>query len=267
MDTFTVDAKTARVHRAGPDGGLPLLYLHSGFGEVGAIDLFAELADAGFRVTAPELAGFGRSDPAPDWHRIEDAVFHLRRVVDALGLDAPTVLGSSLGGWLAAELAVWFPERVGALVLAGAAGLRVEGSPVHDLFAARQSETLQRVLPHGGDLLGLLAPAIAGDDDPNAVLLHLFHAGEATARIAWNPFFHDPKLAARLPLVSAPTLVVWGADDGVVPVAHGEAYAAGIRGARLEILDGCGHLPALERPAELAALVAAFVVETTGAAR
>ncbi|MGH9231710.1 MAG: alpha/beta fold hydrolase, partial [Acidimicrobiales bacterium] len=231
---------------------------------VGALGLFGLLADAGFRVTAPELAGFGRSDPAPEWHRIEDAVFDLRLLLDGLDLDRPLVIGSSLGGWLAAELAVWFPDRVGALVLVDPVGLRVEGAPVFDLFAARRDETARRLLPGGGDLLGLLAPALEGDDDPNAPLLHLLHAAEATARLGWNPFLHDPKLAGRLPLVTAPTLVVWGADDGIVPRDHGEAYAAGIPGARLEIVEGCGHLPALERPAVVSDLVAGFAGAALG---
>lgn len=255
METFTVDGKTARVQRCGPAGGAPLLYLHSGFGEVGALAFFDALADAGYAVVAPELPGFGRSDPAPDWHRIEDAVFHLRRTCEALSLPACTVVGSSLGGWLAAELAVWFPERVASLVLVDAVGLRVDGAPVFDLFAARQGDLLRRVFPHGGDLAAMIAPAIAGDDDEHAVLLHFFHAMEATARLGWNPYLHDPKLAGRLPLVTAATHVVWGGDDAVVPIAHGEAYAAAIPDARLTVLDGCGHLPALERPADLAKLV------------
>lgn len=256
METFTVDGKTARLFRAGT--GPPLLYLHSGFGEVGALPLFSALADAGFAVVAPELPGFGQSDPAPDWHRIEDAAFHLRRVCETLSLPPCTVVGSSLGGWLAAELAVWFPDRVSSLVLIDAVGLRIDGAPVFDLFAARQGELLQHVFPRGGDLLTMIAPAIEGSDDEHAVLLHFFHALEATARIGWNPYLHDPKLPARLPLVSAPTLVVWGGDDGVVPVAHGEAYAAAIPGAQLTVLDGCGHLPALERPDDVAALVRSF---------
>jgi pimeloyl-ACP methyl ester carboxylesterase len=232
----------------------PLLYLHSGFGEAGALPLFDHLVDAGFRVTAPPLPGFGESGPAHDCHRIEDAVFQLRPLLD----ERPVVVGSSLGGWLAAELAVWFPDRVRALVLLDAVGLRLDGAPIFDIFSARHPETMRRVLPHGGDLLELLKPAYDAAD-PSAALLHLFNASEATARLGWNPFLHDPKLLGRLPGVTAPTLVVWGADDGVVPLAHGEAYAAAIPDARLEVIVGCGHLPALEQPAAVADLAADFV--------
>src|SRR5438105_10161862 len=106
MESLSVDGKTARLHRQGV--GQPLVYLHSGFGEVGALPFFAELERAGFEVLAPELPGFGASDPAPDWHHVEDAVFHLRLVLDALAVDRAVLVGSSLGGWLAAALAVWF---------------------------------------------------------------------------------------------------------------------------------------------------------------
>lgn len=258
MDRLTVDGLTCRVHRAGPGSERPLVYLHSGFGEVGPLPLFDALGDAGFAVTAPELPGFGRSDPPPPgWHAIEDIVFHLRQLLDACGLEQPVVVGSSLGGWLAAELAVWFPRRVAALVLIDAAGLRVDGAPVFDLFAARPADTMRRALPNGDDLLAWLAPSLEGDDDPQAPLLHLLHASEATARLGWNPFLHDPKLAARLPSVKAPTLVLWGAEDGIIPRAHGETYASSIPSARLEVLAGCGHLPALEQPGEVAAYVEA----------
>jgi pimeloyl-ACP methyl ester carboxylesterase len=231
----------------------PLLYLHSGFGEAGALPLFDHLAAAGFRVTAPALPGFGESGPAHDCHRIEDAVFDLRPLLD----ERPVVVGSSLGGWLAAELAVWFPEQVAALVLVDAMGLRLDDAPIFDIFSARFPDTTRRALPHGDDLLELLRPAYDATD-PAAALLHLFNASEATARLGWNPFLHDPKLLGRLPGISAPTLVVWGADDGIVPLAHGEAYAAAIPDARLEVIAGCGHLPALEQPAAVADLVASF---------
>lgn len=237
MDVFEVDGRRARAQRQG--AGRPLVYLHSGFGEVGALPLFDELACV---------------------------VFDVRRVLDVLDVERATFVGSSLGGWLATELAVWFPERVEAFVLHDALGLRIEGAPVYDVFGSSQHDVWARALPHGGDLIRHLAPAVDGDDDPDAVRLHLFHALETTARIGWNPYLHDPKLLARLPLIGAPTLVLWGADDGIVPLAHGEAYAAGIPGARLAVLHSCGHLPALERPAELAAVVAAFVLKEASVA-
>jgi pimeloyl-ACP methyl ester carboxylesterase len=82
---------------------------------------------------------------------------------------------------------------------------------------------------------------------------------EAGARIGWNPYMHDPKLAGRLHRVRAPTLVVWGERDGLIPQAQGERYIELIAGARLEVMPGCGHLPVFEQPAELARIAIAFL--------
>jgi pimeloyl-ACP methyl ester carboxylesterase len=254
MDSVTVDGRRLRVHRAGV--GTRLVYLHSELGEVGPIELHARLADAGFEVVAPELPGFGASEAVLEWHRIEDVVFDLRRILQVLGVDRALVVGSSLGGWLAAELAVWFPELVEGLVLLGPLGLRIEGALVFELFGSPRRVLVARMFPRGVDLATLLAPGLDGEGT-EALLVHLFHAMEATARIGWNPYLHDPKLAGRLGLVRAPTVVAWGSDDGFLPRAHAEAYAERIPKARLEILEGAGHLPALECPERVVALVAA----------
>ncbi|HTK64121.1 MAG TPA: alpha/beta hydrolase [Pseudonocardia sp.] len=262
MRTENVDGHRIRVHEQG--SGQPLVYLHSGSGEVGPMPIFAGLADAGFRVLAPELPGFGESDKAPRWRRIEDVVLHLRRTFDVLELDSAVLVGSSFGGWLAAELAVWFPERVRALVLVDAIGLRVDEAPISDVFGGPGSdveELLYRANPHGRDMAALMAP-VYGDDPPaDLPLRYQIRGMEVLAKVGWNPYMHNPLLAERLTLISAPTLVLWGADDHLVPPAHGERYAAGIPGARLELIPDCGHLPAIEQPETTASLVTAFVAE------
>ena len=85
---------------------------------------------------------------------------------------------------------------------------------------------------------------------------------EAAAKVGWNPYLHDPKLEGRLGRVTAPTLVLWGREDGLVPLVYGERYRARIPGARLEVLERCGHLPAIERPAEFAEAVLGFLAQT-----
>jgi pimeloyl-ACP methyl ester carboxylesterase len=256
MDTVTIDGKSVRVYSGGD--GTPLVYFHSAFGEVGPIELFRALEGRGFAVTAPELSGFGKSEPIKEWDSIEDVIYHLRRVLDELGLERPIIAGASLGGWLAAELAVWFPNRVAGLVLIDAAGLRVEGAPIMDLFMAPQDETMAAVNPNGVDLIAALEPGLDLDGDRDAaVMFHFLRAMDTVARVGYSPFLHDPKLPARLVHVEAPTLILWGAQDGLIPAAHAEAYAA-IPGARVEMLDGCGHVPALEKPDVVADAIARF---------
>jgi pimeloyl-ACP methyl ester carboxylesterase len=84
-------------------------------------------------------------------------------------------------------------------------------------------------------------------------------AMEATAKVGWNPYLHDPKLEGRLGRVTAPTLVLWGRQDGLVPLAYGERWRDRIAGARLEVIEECGHLPPVERPVEFADAVLRFL--------
>jgi pimeloyl-ACP methyl ester carboxylesterase len=251
MDTVAVDGLSVRVHRGG--AGPPVLYLHSGFGEAGRSPIVAALEERA-AVLAPELPGFGASDPPVRWHRIEDAVFFLRRLLDECGWTAGVVAGSSLGAWLAAELAVWFPERVAGLVLFDPVGIRVEGEPVFDIFAHRQREVMARAFASAPDLTAVLGEAVAASD--GSILFHFFKAMEATARIAWNPYFCDPHLEGRLGAIAVPVTVVWGERDGITSRPYAEAFAAAIPQARFEVFTDAAHLAALDQPQRAAALVA-----------
>lgn len=259
METFESEGRTGRVQhkRSGAEDPVPLVYLHSAFGEVGELELFDALADAGFDVTAPEIFGFGKSEPVEHWYGIADVVYSLREAFDALGVDDAVVVGASLGGWLAAELAVWFPARVRGLVLVDPVGLHIDDAPLLDMFHISNRELIGACFPSGDDIVKYIEPALEDPGDPDAVLLHFFSAMEAAARIGWNPYMHDPQLRRRLPDVEAETLVLWGDRDGIVPREHAEAYAAEIPNARLEVLAGAGHIPTLECPGDVAAATAA----------
>jgi pimeloyl-ACP methyl ester carboxylesterase len=266
METLSVDGRSVRVYSAGE--GRPIVYFHSALGEVGPIALFTALKERGFAITAPELSGFGKSEAITDWDSIEDVVYYLRQVLDEAGVGRAIMAGSSLGGWLAAELAVWFPERVAGLVLLDAAGLRLEEAPLMDIFMATQDQSMAATNPRGVDLIAALQPGLEIDGDPEAaIMMHFLRAMDTVARVGYSPYLHDPKLRARLAQVKAPTLVLWGDQDGFIPLAYGEAYAAGIEGARLEVIADSGHLPALEQPIAVAEAIARFsekLPETTG---
>lgn len=260
METLTVDGKRVRVHRQGT--GRPLVYLHSASAEVGPIPFFAELERLGFSVIAAELPGFGTAEPVPEWRGIHDAVFHVRRALDELEIGRATLVGSSFGGWLAAEVAVWFPDRFDALVLLDSLGLVVEGAPIGDVFGGPGSDPvalMAQANPHGFDLLGVLAACLDRPEDPHALTLHLLRGLQGLARLGWDPYMHDPRLRDRLSTLTVPTLVIWGEDDGVVPVAHGAAYADAIPGATLKVVPKSGHAPAFEHPAEVAEMIGSFV--------
>jgi pimeloyl-ACP methyl ester carboxylesterase len=234
--------------------GLPLLYLHGAAPSGAWLPVHARLAER-FTVYAPDLPGFGGT-PDADWlEGMDDLVLHTRELMEALALDRPHVVGFSLGGWLAAALAVWYPERVGRLVLAAAGGLHVPEAPVADLFALH-GERLVTTLFHDP----ANAPLLFGERPGVAERVRSYRELTVLARLAWNPWF-DPKLARRLRRVTAPTLLLWGAGDRLIPPAHAEAYRGALPDARVQLLPDCGHMAPLEQPDAFAAAVCAFLSE------
>jgi pimeloyl-ACP methyl ester carboxylesterase len=207
-----------------------------------------------FDVIAPDHLGFGESD-RPDWlEGMDDLVLHYADLLETLGLDHVTVMGSSFGGWVAAELAVLCPTRRERLVLVDALGLHVDGAPVTDVFMLTAEERVRLVVNDAAVADRLLAQA------PDEATLERQLKGQATlALLAWQPLLHDPKLSRRLDRIRIPTLVVWGERDRLVPLAHGHTYAASIPRARLEIIPDCGHLPQVERADELIGRVRRFL--------
>lgn len=256
-----------QVVRAG--SGPPIVYLHSAAGETTHPSLEDLAAD--HTVYVPVFPGFGASEGLEHIDGMEDGVFHLLDVLDGLSLRAPTVIGLSLGAWLAAELATRAPERVGRLVLASPVGLRIEGAPVAELFGRRPGDLAEDLYADQSHPMAQMMHALdawgVGDptkmvDLPAEMLMPMVQSMAATAKLGWNPYLHNPKLLSRLRRISAPTLVVAGSADRFTPQAHPEAYAAGIAGARLAVIEGAGHMAPMERPAEFTALVREFLAAT-----
>ncbi|HKV37571.1 MAG TPA: alpha/beta hydrolase [Blastocatellia bacterium] len=220
--------------------GEPLLYLHSALGENLWLPFHTKLAEK-FRVIAPAHPGFAQSEGLEDIDNMEDIVFHYLDLMDHLGLNSVNIAGVSLGGWIAVELATRYPDRVKKLVIAAAAGLWLDDHPMTDLFALlRYPARLRPVLFH--DPKSFLAGLIISDNPIEQQMIESYKAMAATAKLAWNPPGHNPKLAGRLHRVKSPTLIVWGDDDKLIPAEYAEAYQKGIKDSRVEILKDCGHL-------------------------
>jgi pimeloyl-ACP methyl ester carboxylesterase len=243
-----------RVHLLRGGQGEPVLFLHAA-GGAGAWHPFHDLlAAAGLQVIAPDHPGFGKSDEFPEEDRIDDLVFHYLEVMDALGLERPHVVGASFGGWIAAELAVYAPHRIGSLSLLSAAGLRLPDHPVTDLFLTPPAK-LPEVLFHAPP-----PPTAAPDGPPDLdALMAAYREAAALARFSWVPFFNDPKLERRLRRITAPTLVVAPSDDRLIPVEHARRYAERIPGATYAEVPGCGHAMYFEKPGEFASVVTSFL--------
>jgi pimeloyl-ACP methyl ester carboxylesterase len=239
-------------HLRSGGGGEPVLFLHG----VGTADIWLPFHDelsGKYTVYSPDHPGFGRSS-LPDWmDSMDDFIIHYAMLLDELKLDKVKLIGYSLGGWMAAEFASFFPDRVEKLVLIDSAGLRVPGAPITDLFAMSPEQLAALCF---NDLS--TAMVLIGDiSDPISWAIKDYHERTTLALLAWNPGY-SPKLARRLQRVKAPTLVIWGEDDRLIPRAHGEAYRDAIEGARLEIVPNCGHVPIVERASKTAQLILDF---------
>lgn len=256
-----IDTRVGRVELRRLGAGSDVVYLHSAAGEGEGLRFLDELAST-FEVVAPMFPGFGESEGIEQIDDMDDAVFHLLDLFDRLHLEQPAVVGHSLGGWMAAELAVRYPDRLRALVLVNPVGLYIEGAPIKDIFGRKLDELAADFFADPSHPMAQMMAAMR-DADPGSlpfdVVRPLVQTMAATARLGWDPYLHDPKLRKRLWRVTVPTLVVHGAQDTLVPRAHAEAYASEIADALLVDVEGAAHLLALERPEELAALVRDFL--------
>ena len=226
--------------------GPALLYLH-GVGDTGTINpLLRHLAERR-TVLRPDHPGFLGTDPAGCASVVDVAARHLG-LLDALQcageLHGPTVVvGSSFGGWVAAELALRAPEQVSALVLVDPAGLPT-CDPRPDLYAL-DPVTMVALSFHQP---ALKAGAKALDDATGEVLHRNLLAARRVA-----PTMSDPTLAERLASMEPPTTVVWGAEDEIFPASCAETWRLALPGASVEILEGAGHLPHVEQLEEFLA--------------
>ncbi|HEX3515146.1 MAG TPA: alpha/beta hydrolase [Trebonia sp.] len=247
-----------RVHLLRGGTGEPVLFLHAAGGAGGWFPFHALLASAGFQVIAPDHPGFGKSDEFPEAEAIDDLVFHYLDVLDALGLERPHVVGASFGGWIAAELAVYAPHRVGSLTLLSAAGLRLPEHPVTDFFLMPPARVVTTMFHNPPPAPPSDARTPGTPPDLDAVIA-AYREATSLARFSWVPFMSDPKLERRLGRITAPTLVVAPSDDRLIPVEHARRYAARIPGAAYAEVPDCGHAMYFEKPAEFASSVTEFL--------
>jgi pimeloyl-ACP methyl ester carboxylesterase len=238
--------------------GRPLLWLHGEEGLPPGAGFLDGLAAHG-RVLAPSHPGFGHSPDADEVETVDDLSYLYLDLLQAHGLTEVVVAGASLGGWIAAEMAVKCADRLAGLVLVAPLGIKVgdrETRDLPDIFALHPDEV--RRLQYRDPARAALDPAALSDDELTVIARNR----EATAQYAWEPYFHNPRLRRRLQRIGVPTLLLWGADDRFAPAGYyGAAYRAAIPGARLETIEGAGHFPHLEQPARLVERIGRFVAE------
>jgi pimeloyl-ACP methyl ester carboxylesterase len=236
--------------------GRPILWLH---GEEGPAPhgVFLDLLAAHGRVMAPSHPGFGHSADADRIDTVDDlAYLYLDLLAERDARDV-VVIGASLGGWIAAEMAVKCVDRLAGLVLVAPLGIKVgdrETRDIPDIWALHPDEVL--ALQYADPSRAAVDHTALSEDELTVIARNR----EATALYAWEPYFHNPKLPQRLHRITVPTLLLWGAADRFVAADYyGAAYRAAIPGAGLETIEGAGHFPHLEQPEALVERLRAFL--------
>jgi pimeloyl-ACP methyl ester carboxylesterase len=238
--------------------GAPILFLH-GAGGVRPDDPFLALLAQGRRVVVPSHPGFGRS-ALPDWLDSVDDIAHVHlELLDHLGLREVDLIGTSVGGWIAAEMATKTPERFPHVVLIAPVGVKtgpVDKLDIPEMFATPQDK-LQRLLFHDPEKF---RPDFKTLSDEQLGIMA--RNRETLALLAWEPYMHNPKLIHRLHRVKAPTLFLRGESDGLISADYLERYARLVPNSKLVTIAQAGHVPQLEQPQATADKVLAFLGAT-----
>jgi pimeloyl-ACP methyl ester carboxylesterase len=241
------------LHEAG--AGSALLFLHSG-GGFSPDDAFVGVLAEHHRVIAPSHPGFGYSS-LPDWiDNIDDIAHIYLELMDQLDLRRVTLVGASIGGWIAAEMATKSPERFDKVALIGAVGVKTGGPKqldIPDIFA-HSTEALDRMRFHDPAKAKIDLTKLSEEQ-----MRIIARNNETLALLVWEPYMHNPKLKHRLHRLTMPVLFMRGASDGLVSAAYLERYAKLVPGARIATIAEAGHLPHIEQPKAFAASLAAFL--------
>lgn len=241
-----------RVFDAGK--GEPLLFLHSaqGFDERGEI---TGLLSARRRLIAPSHPGFGQSS-LPDWlDNADDIAYVYFELLDQLRIHQLDIVGYSIGGWVAAEMATKAPERIKRLVMVGPVGVKLgplDRLDIPDIFAM-PADAVDKLLYHDPSRMKMDPSTMT--DEEIAVRVR----NRETLALTWEPWMHNPKLKHRLQRAAMPALFMRGASDGLVSADCLEGYARLLPNARIVTIAGAGHAPQLEQPKAFAEALFGFL--------
>jgi pimeloyl-ACP methyl ester carboxylesterase len=236
--------------------GEPLLILHGAGGNRGWLRYVQALSEQ-FTVYLPAHPGFGASD-RPEWiETVQDLACFYTWFQEKQGLESVRAIGFSLGGWLAAEMAVMCHHAFSRLMLVDAIGIKPHKSEITDVFIISPAQVAEltfhnpRQAPEYGQLY---------EQTPTPEQRELAERDrEMAVRLGWKPYAHDPRLPALLARVEVPTRIIWGKQDRLVPLECGELYQKAIPNAELVVIDNCGHTPQVEKPDEFVKVALGFL--------
>jgi pimeloyl-ACP methyl ester carboxylesterase len=250
MELKTVATHHVPVRYLEGGSGTPLVFLH-GMGGVTEADPFLNALAERHHVYAPLIPGYGDSEEAPEIRDMLDFTLHTWDVVEALGLKDPILVGHSMGGMIAAEMAALQPNDVSRLGLIAPAGLWDDDHPIPDVFSLLPFE-MPKLLFHDAVAGAAMLTSGRSVEDPGFLQAYLVQNARQLG-MAGRILFPIPErgLAQRLYRIKAKTILVWGDSDALIPPPYAHGFKKGIKGAELVSIPEAGHMVILEKTAQV----------------
>lgn len=254
MERIEIKGRTVETYLRGT--GPTLLFLHAEDFFTQHLPWLDRLA-AQFRVIAPRLPGFGQSALPDGFRTIDDFAYHTLDIIEALKLTDVTLVGASMGGWVALETCVRSTQNIARLALLGGIGVKFGGREDRDFadIYALPAQDVVRLLFHNPDKFYPDNSEISDD-----AALEIARDRQSAGLLLWKPFMHSPGLRKWLHRVNVPALVISGAQDGFVVHGHGAKLAQALPNGRAQLIANAGHYPQIEQAEETAAAIAAFAL-------
>ena len=237
--------------------GEPLLYLH-GAGGLMPVEPFLEDLGAHFKVYAPQFPGYGESTGSEHIDDIADAVLFYHELMDELGIPTANLVGHSMGGMIAAEVAAFDVHRASKLVLIAPAGFWIDEVPIPDLFAAQLTEIAGLLFHDPNSPAAQMMTAIPSDFKAlETMYVERVKRLAVAGKFLWP--IPDRGLKKRAYRIAAPTLLLWGDDDKLIPAAYAREFTSRIKNSRLEIIKNAGHMVMYEQQEALVGAIRKFL--------
>ncbi len=233
--------------------GAPLLFLHGSGGLAGWPAFLSRLADR-YDVIAPDLPSFGRS-ARPEWlDDMSDMAYFMLDFIRVLGLSRVHVVGYSIGGWIAQEVAIRSTARLASLTLISSAGIRIKGQPAADLFMMDRAQQVRALFADQKLAEQVLAVPLTQEQQDEVIANNI-----AAARLCWQPRFFNPKLSTWLHRIDIPTQILWGDSDQLIAPAYAQEFQRLIPGSKMTMFAKTGHAVHVERTDATIALINDFI--------